>query len=127
MSSELHTLAAELVAAKKAEHMAKDNRIRIEEDLIALLGAKEEGSQSHDAGEYTVTITGKLNRSADWDELDKAIESVPVSMRPIKVKRELDTKGLRWLEAHRPDLYRVISKALIVKPAKTAVAIRASR
>ena len=117
-------IANELFEAREAEKKANERRIELEEELIAILGSKEEGAQTHEVGEYKVTITGKLIRSIDWDMYDKSIAAkIPESLQPVKVKRELDDTGVKYLANNEPQIYRLLAKALTIKPAKTAVTI----
>jgi len=117
-------IANELFEAREAEKKANERRIELEEELIAILGSKEEGAQTHEVGEYNLTITGKLIRSIDWDMYDKSIAAkIPESLQPVKVKRELDDTGVKYLANNEPQIYRLLAKALSIKPAKTAVKI----
>jgi hypothetical protein len=117
-------IAEELFAAKHAEREANEKRVALEEELIAILGQKEEGAQTHQVGDYKITITGKLNRKIDWDMFDSAIAArIPESLHPVKIKRELDETGVKYLANNEPQLYKVLATALTIKPAKTAVTI----
>lgn len=117
-------IANELFEAREAEKEANERRIKLEEELIAILGQKEEGAQTHEVGDYKVTITGKLIRKIDWDLYDKSIAAkIPESLQPVKVKRELDDSGVKYLANNEPQIYRLLAKALTIKPAKTAVNI----
>jgi hypothetical protein len=117
-------IANELFEAREAEKQANERRVELEEELIAILGQKEEGAQTHEVGDYKVTITGKLIRKIDWDLYDKSIAAkIPESLQPVKVKRELDDSGVKYLANNEPQIYRLLAKALTIKPAKTAVNI----
>lgn len=114
-------IAAEWIEAKKAEIKANKDRVDLEDELIALLGAKEEGSETHNIDDFKIAITGRLNRKVDWDVFDKLC--IPSDMQPVKVKRELDLKGLRYLEDNEPTIYKKLAKAMTVEPAKTSVTV----
>jgi hypothetical protein len=117
-------IASELFEAKLAEKEANERRVALEEELIALVGAREEGSQTHDIGDYKITITGKLNRKIDWDLFDQSIAAkIPQDLQPVKIKRELDDTGVKYLANNEPQIYKLLAKALTIKPAKTAVTI----
>ena len=123
MRTELE-VAQDLFDAKAEEAKATAKRIELEEELIALVGKKEEGAQTHTIGDFKVTITGRLNRKIDWKTFDESISSkIPESLHPVKVKRELDETGVKYLENNEPQLYKLLSKALTIKPAKTNVTI----
>ena len=117
-------IANDLFAARATEKEANERRVALEEELIALLGAKEEGAQTHAVGDYKITITGKLIRKIDWDMYDESIAAkIPESLQPVKVKRELDDTGVKYLANNEPQIYKLLAKALTVKPAKTNVTI----
>jgi len=117
-------IASELFEAKLAEKEANERRVALEEELIALVGAREEGSQTHDIGDYKITITGKVTRKIDWDLFDKDIaRNIPPSLHPVKLVRELDETGVKYLANNEPHLYKILAGALTVKPAKTSVTI----
>lgn len=114
-------IAAEWIEAKKEEIEANKKRVGIEDELIALLGAKEEGSETHNIEDFKIAITGRLNRKVDWDVFDKL--GISADMQPVKMKRELDLKGLRYLEDNEPAIYKKLAKAMTVEPAKTSVTV----
>jgi hypothetical protein len=117
-------IANDLFEAKLAEKEANERRVALEEELIALVGAREEGSQTHEIGDYKITITGKLNRKIDWDLFDQSIAAkIPQTLQPVKIKRELDDTGVKYLANNEPQIYKLLAKALTIKPAKTAVTI----
>lgn len=123
MRTELE-IAEDLFNAKLEETKATAKRVALEEELIELVGAKKEGAQTHEIGDFKVTITGRINRKIDWAIFDKDIASkIPESLHPVKVKRELDDTGVRYIENNEPQLYKILAKALTVKPAKTSVTI----
>ena len=122
MSIEL--LSAEWLAAKAAEEAANKARIAIEEKIIAELGQKEEGAQTHKIGGFKIEIVGKLSRKLDFDAWESIKNQFPENLRPIKIKEELDEKGVKYLQQNEPDLYRLLP--LEIKPAKTAVKVVAA-
>lgn len=117
-------LITALSSAKKAEEKAKAKRIKAEEALIEALGKRDEGSKSYTVDDWTVTITAKLNRSIDWDKWDQVSGTVPKNLHPVKTKRELDVKGVKWLKDHDAKNYKLLVPCLTSKPGKTAVTIK---
>ena len=114
----------DLWAAKLAEKEANAKRVELEEELIAALGAKEEGQETHKVGDYKVTIEGKLTRKIDWKAFDAFVSSkIPDSLHPVKMVREVDVAGVKYLANNEPQLYKILSRALTVTPAKTYVKI----
>lgn len=120
----LANLANQWRDAKRDEENARDHRLRIEQEIIELTGHKEEGSQTHKAGDWKVTVTGKLTRKLDADKWAEIEPSIPEAMRPVIHKPTLETKGLRYLENNEPEIFARIAKAIETKPAKPAVTVK---
>jgi len=119
-------LVEEFIAAKAAENLANKRRIKIEEQMIALLGKREEGSQTHElASGMKVTITGKLSYKADMEKLAEICQVLPKEFRPIKIETKLDETGVKFLRANEPAIYKIISEAITVKEAKASVEVKA--
>ena len=124
MTDRLEELAACWREAKRDEDDARKARIGIEEQIIALTGCKEEGSQTVEAGEYKVRVTGKLNRRLDATKWESIKDSIPPDLHPVEYKPSLETKGLRYLEENEPDVYRIVAQAIETKPGKPAVEVK---
>ena len=120
---ELEILAECWQAAKTAEADAREQRVAIEEKIIALTGVKEEGSQTHKVGARKVKVTGKLTRKLLPDEWERVAKTIPEALHPVQYKPSLDLKGLRYLEANEPDAYALVAQAIETKPAKPAVEV----
>ena len=114
-------IADDLFKAKQAEREAEERRIALEEELVAVLGKREEGSKTHAVGSYKVTITGRITRKIDWELFDQVSSKIPETLWPVK--RTLDVTGVKYLANNEPQLYKVLSPALTVEPAKTTVSI----
>jgi succinate dehydrogenase/fumarate reductase flavoprotein subunit len=119
-------LVADFIAAKAVETKANKDRIAIEEQIIAMLGKREEGSQTHELDNgMKVTITGKVTYSADMEKLQEICAKLPQEMRPIKTKIELDTYGAKYLRANEPAIWAKLAKAITVKAAKASIEVKA--
>lgn len=116
-------LSAAWMAAKKEELLANEKRVSIEKDLIALVGAKEEGSQSTEIDDIKITTTGKLSYKADVDALAEITADWPEVIRPVEVVMKVSDAKLKKLRAEAPAYWAQIAKAVEVKPQKTAVTI----
>ena len=119
----LNELAREWLEAKAAEATASEKRIAIEEQIVALTGYRDEGSQIHDAGPFKITVKGVVYRKMDWDKWAYVSRQIPIEYHPVKLKPELDKTGLKWLQEQRPELYALLP--LEVRPGKTGVNIKA--
>ncbi len=122
MSQTIEQLCPEWLAAKKAEQTANAQRVAIEDQIIALTGKRDEGAKTVDVSGFKITVTGKISRKMDWMAWETIKAQIPADMHPVKLKPELDEKGVKWLAEHQPDIYKLLP--IEVKPAKTAVEIK---
>lgn len=121
---DINTLSTEWLIAKAEENAANKRRVVIEQQIINILGSLEYGSQTHDQGDFKITITGKLNYKADFIVLDDVLKHIKPDLHPIKVERKLDEKGLRYLQNNEPEIFEQIARAITITPAKTSVTIK---
>lgn len=122
-TTQINELAELWRQTKAAEDAHRADRIKIEEELAALVNVKEEGASTTKTDLYKITAKGNLNRSVDWKQYDTIRESIPEQLRPVKLKPELDIPGLRWLESNEPALYRIMVQCITTKPGKTGFAV----
>lgn len=124
---EAQTLAEKWLAAKAAEEVAKNLRLSVEDQLLQLLPAREEGSQTTElANGLKIRTTGKMTYKADLELLKAMTSSWPEDVRPIRAKLEVDEALLRAIRLDRPDLWAALSVAVTVKPAKTYLVVEAT-
>ena len=125
MNPTIDELAFELEVAKAKEASANAARIGAEQRLIELLGAKEEGAETHRGDQYKVTITGVMNRRFDAE----ALAGVAVQLSPelmghcVRYKPEPISEGICYLRNNEPEAYAVLATALKVTPGKAQVRI----
>lgn len=117
----LKDMAVAWMAAKKNEQNATALRVAIEERIISLTGKRDEGAQTHTAEEFKVTVTGKVTRTMDWTAWALVKSQVPVDLHPVKLRQELDERGVKYLQQNEPHIYSLLP--ITIKPAKTAVSI----
>lgn len=117
----------DLVEAKRAEEEAKRRRVQVEDRILAMHPAKEEGSETFEAGGYKVSLVGKLAYRCDdpraLAEACAAAQWAP-SMIPVKTEVKLDETGCKWLRHNEPEAWRLVAQYVEVKPAKTAVSLK---
>ena len=119
----LEQLSADWLQTKKAEATANKLRVAIEDQIVALTGKKDEGSQTVEATGFKVTVTGKVSRKMDWDKWETIKAQIAPNLHPVKFKPELDEKGVKYLQANEPEIYALLP--IEVKPAKTAIEVKA--
>ena len=117
-------LANQWRIAKEKEESAKQLRIFLENEILKLHPAREEGSETFNtpAG-FKVKLTGKLSYKVELDKLLELTKSWPEDVRPIKAKVEADEAKLKAIRNDAPKLWSDIASAVTVTPAKTGVAI----
>ena len=122
--AELEHLAERWLIVKDAERQANAERLRIEDKILELHPAKEEGSSSWTMQNgYKLKLIGKLSYKADLDMLLDIIAEWPEDQQPIKTETKADEAALKFLRANRPDLWKRIAPAVTTKPMKTSVTI----
>lgn len=122
--AKVESLSRSWLEAKKMESSWRDTRIQMENEILEITGSKPEGSETHSAGDFKVTVTGKMTRTLDADLWESIKDSIPENLRPVSYKPFLELKGLRYLQNNEPEIYAIAAKAIEVKPAKTAIAIK---
>ena len=116
-------LAFELAKAKQREVDAREARVKIEEDIIEAIGAKEEGATSQAGNFFKVTTTGKLTRKLDVKAFNQIAGQLG-ERAPVKTTVSLDVRKLKTLAVDEPALYQLMCQTCIeTKPAKTSVAV----
>ena len=74
----LNDLSARWLRAKEIEKVAIEERRKIEDQLLSLIGIPEtlDGTETADTGAYKIKIVGRINRKVDADKLNElAIEN----------------------------------------------------
>jgi hypothetical protein len=122
--AELEHLAERWLIVKDAERQANAERLRIEDKILALSPAKEEGSSSLTlTNGYKLKLIGKLSYKADLDALLEITADWPEEQKPVKTETKADEAALKFLRANRPDLWKRIARAVTTKPMKTSITI----
>ncbi len=112
------------IEAKRNEEAAKALRLEIEERILAVQPAKEEGATTVEAAGYKVTLTGSLSYKADdLDALREITRKWDANLVPIKTTHALDATGCKFLRRERPELWKEIARVITVSPAKTGLKV----
>lgn len=119
----------ELRDAARREKAANADRVALEAELLEamerfqLIEPKKEGSKTVTVENYKVKVTWKLNRKAVAGGIEKIQALGLEELTPVKVKHELDEKGLKYLQDNDPEVYARVAKFVETKPAKPAVEV----
>jgi hypothetical protein len=120
----LDELAIEWSIAKQKEEAARDERVAIEQDILALNPAREEGSETFSTPNgVKITTTGKLTYKCDIEKLTALTGSWPSEARPLKTEVKADETKLKVIRAESPSVWAQIAAAITVTPAKTGIKI----
>lgn len=120
----IELLADKWNAAKQAEEAARDERVAIEEQILALSPAREEGSQTITTPSgIKITTTGKLTYKCDIEQLTALTGSWPTEARPLKTEIKADETKLKVIRSESPAVWAQIASAVTVTPAKTGIKI----
>jgi len=111
-------------AAKQRENQARDDRVAIEDKILALHPAREEGTESFTTAAGTkIRLTGKLTYKVDLLQLEALTAGWPLDVRPVRMKLEADESKLKAIRQESPQVWAKIASAVTTKAAKTGVAI----
>ena len=111
-------------AAKQRETQARDDRVAVEDKILALYPAHEEGSTTVLTPSGTkIRTTGKLSYKVDLIALQSLTMDWPEDVRPVRMKLEADETKLKAIRQESPKLWATIASAVTTKAAKTGVTI----
>jgi hypothetical protein len=123
--AKLNELIKARLNAKRAEDAAAAARREIDEQIVNLMrpADKLEGTVSQKAGEYKISVTYKLSRSVDTDDLQKAWDKLSAEQQgAFKWKADVSVSALRKLD----DKAQIaVSKFITSKPASPTITIEA--
>ena len=124
MKAPIDTLAEKWRMHKAIEDKAREDRILVEQEILKLNPAPEEGSTTvHTPTGVKISLTGKISYKANMDQLLELTKGWPEAARPIKTKIEVDETKMKVLRRDTPRLWAEIASAIETKPAKTGVSI----
>jgi hypothetical protein len=116
-------LAAQLRMAKQAENEAKAERLRIEGLITDQFAKPESNEGTHNDEEFT--ITWKLNRTVNTDQLAADYEDLPTNAKnAFRWKAEVNLAYLRTLADIDPAGYNKAAVFITSKPAKPSIELK---
>ena len=126
MQNKLVTLCESLLAAKAIEASANEDRIEIEQSILAIVGTPDEGTETHDAGTaFKVKVEQRIIRKVDPRAWSLVCDQIPEQLRPIRIteKYDVDAAGVRWLRDNEKGYYKLACSAIEEKPSKPSVKV----
>ncbi len=116
-------LVAQLRKAKQAETDAKAERLRIEGLITDQFAKPEHNEGTHNDEEFT--ITWKLNRTVNTDQLAADYEDLPTNaQKAFRWKAEVNLAYLRSLAEIDPAAYNSAAVFITSKPAKPSIELK---
>lgn len=116
-------LVGQLRQAKANEDQAKAERLRIEGLIEAQFAKPESNEGTHKDEEFT--ITWKLNRSVNTDQLASDYEDLPTNaQKAFRWKAEVNVAYLRSLAEIDPAAYNKAAVFVTSKPAKPSIELK---
>lgn len=123
-TNRLDALAEALLEAKKKENDARTLRTAIEEEILAIVGAKLEGSLSIDTDRFHITTTGRITRTLDAVKVKTLDLPKPLLDRLFSWEPKLNLRECRYVEENEDHHWARLSQAITTKPAKASVAVK---
>jgi hypothetical protein len=122
---DIATLSASWLIAKQAEADAIANRRFIEDQLasIANVSADLDGTETLEAGQYTVKIVGRIDRKVDADKLQEiAIDYGLMDHLSSLFRWKPEINATAWKQAD-PAIVRPLADAITAKPGRPSFKI----
>lgn len=121
----LERAARALAAAKGVEEVARDARLKAENDLLALLPSTAEGTITEVAGDLKVSVRYSIHRTVDQAKLSEIAPQVPeaIGKRLFRWKADIEMRELRFLQGNEPEMYALVAQAITARPAKPSVSV----
>ena len=116
-------LAADWLDIKAQEKALTAKRHAIEEQIVAALEVKDEGSISHKLDGHKITLTQPVSRKVDPIIWDKISRKIPKPFHPVKHTISADAAGCRYLLANEPKLWAKIAPAFETRAGKVGVKV----
>ena len=116
-------LVAQLRQAKQAETDAKAERLRIEGLITEQFAKPESNEGTHNDEDFT--ITWKLNRTVNSDQLAADYDDLPTNAKnAFRWKAEVNLAFLRALSEIEPAAYNKAAVFITSKPAKPSIELK---
>lgn len=122
---DIATLSASWLIAKQAEADAIASRRSIEDQLAQLVNvsADLDGTETLEAGQYTVKIVGRIDRKVDADKLQEiAIEHGLMDHLSSLFRWKPEINATAWKQAD-PAIVRPLADAITAKPGRPSFKI----
>ena len=121
--AKLEELVEEFQALKEAETFANNARVECELAIADLIGGELGRSCSIKIGDQTITLNRPIRYSVDFDGIAED-PTIPKSLRPIKMKKILDTQILNYTEENDRPVFMSLNQYIDAKAGKPSIRIK---
>jgi len=111
-------LRMQLALAQDVEHQARERRLAVEAEILALMPVKHEGTVTDK--EVGLSVTYKVTRKLDYEAYQAIAEGLPEGLQCVDMKPTLNLKSFRALELVDPSL---AASFVTESPAKPSISI----
>lgn len=96
---------------------------RARDELIQIMGSKEEGTISAMTMNYRVSLRFSMAREIDMAKFEQVRDYVPPQIleRLIRFEPKIVMHELRWLQENKPGIYGAVCDFITAKPAKPSL------
>jgi hypothetical protein len=96
---------------------------RARDELIQIMGSKEEGTISAMTMNYRVSLRFSMAREIDMVKFEQVRDYVPPQIleRLIRFEPKIVMHELRWLQENKPGIYGAVCDFITTKPAKPSL------
>ena len=124
-TTEMIEVAADVLALDHALEALKIELTAKKVRLAELAGAKEEGSQTVEVGEFKITTRRSVNRKIIEENLGEALSSIDSRwLDVVRVKHSVDKKRLDQMEREDRASWLKMSRAIEVSNQAVGVLVR---
>lgn len=97
----------------------------LESEIIGLVGTAKEGNKSLSGKRYIGTTSVKLNRTGDWTEFEKLVDSMGWEVLLAYFEPKVNVKAsFKDLQKTNKALHKQLSACVTTKPTKTTVSFK---
>jgi len=120
-------IANDLLKAKRAETKAKEKRAALEETLFEMLKSEipdDKKSKTINEDNFKIIVThGKESYRLNQAKYIAVRNSIDASIRPEKIKFDLDQEGYMWLKKNKPEIFELVSDCVSMSVGKPTVKV----
>jgi hypothetical protein len=122
-NDDIDQLAEQWLMLKKRERALRDERWALENRIADRVGRVVEGKSSLKGRRFRIELRFRVRRKLDLKRWKKLRDRIPEELQPVRTKVQLDGRRYFDLVDDRPDLARIVRKAIDIRPNKVSVKV----